>query len=124
MSTELPICPAKLKLGLFIPLLCSVLNLLQVLRGKCCVKGRPKIASKIINFVYFICLLNTSSRQRNCTILKYCIYKTLMALEKNIKLFSVFNVLFHNKSFIMYSFASFYDSTRKFKRELTLTRKL
>ena len=105
-------------------MLTSVLNLLQVLRGKCRVKGKPKIDFKIINFVYFICLLNTSSRQRNCTILKYCIYKTLMALEKNIKLFSVFNVLFHNKSFIMYSFASFYDSTRKFKRELTLTRKL
>ena len=63
-------------------MLTSVLNLLQVLRGKCCVKGKPKIDSKIINFVYFICLLNTSSRQRNCTILKYCIYKTLMALEK------------------------------------------
>ena len=86
-------------------------------------KGTPNVDFKIINFVYFICPLNTSSRQRNCTILKYCIYKTLMAVEKT-KLLSVFNVLFHSRSFIMCSFALFYDSTRKFKRELTLTRKL
>lgn len=63
MSTELPkqIFPVKLVSTFHPPiilfsLLSSVLNLLQVLRSKCRVKGRPKVDFKIIKFVYFIIL--------------------------------------------------------------------
>lgn len=46
---------SEIKLTLFILTLYSVLNLLQVLRGKCHVKGRPKADVKILNlYILFV----------------------------------------------------------------------